>query len=206
MPTLKSAHPTSASIPGYLEVRLTEQAHQLIAEVLPLGGRAIDATSGNGHDTLFLAQQVGSGGHVFAVDIQPEAIATTQLRLAAAGWAKNCDLRVLDHAQLGQALPSAFRGTTDSVLFNLGYLPGGDHTLITQVTTTLPALQASLEALRKGGRLVTVVYPGHEGGLEESAQVAEFGERCAAQGHEVHIYHHNPLTRNPWILSVTRRE
>lgn len=186
-------------------MRLTERAHQLIAEVLPRGGRAIDATSGNGHDTLFLAQHVGSTGHVFAVDIQPEAIATTQLRLAAADCGKVCDLRVLDHAQLNQALPSAFHGTTDSVLFNLGYLPGGDHTLITQAASTLPALQASLEALRIGGRLVVVVYPGHEGGPEESEHVVEFGKRCAAQGHEVQVYQHEPQTRNPWILSVTRR-
>ena len=186
-------------------MRLTERAHQLIAEVLPRGGRAIDATSGNGHDTLFLAQQVGSTGHVFAVDIQPAAIATTQLRLATADCAKVCDLRVLDHAQLKHALPLAFRGTTDTVLFNLGYLPGGDHTLITQVASTLPALEVSLGTLRIGGRLVVVVYPGHEGGPEESKQVAEFGKRCAAQGHEVHVDHYDPQTRNPWILSVTRR-
>lgn len=184
-------------------MRLTERAHQLIAEVLPTGGRAIDGTSGNGHDTLFLVQQVGLAGHVFAIDIQPQAVATTQCRLNAADVAQVCDLRVLDHARLLEVLPLDYRGTTDSILFNLGYLPGGDTTLITQVATTLVALEASLQVLRGGGRLVVVVYPGHDGGLEESQKVAEFGHSCSARGHQVDFYHLEPLTRKPWILSIT---
>ena len=55
-------------------MRLTEQAHQEIKKFLKPGDRVIDATAGNGYDTQFLANLVGSEGVVFAFDIQKESI------------------------------------------------------------------------------------------------------------------------------------
>ena len=53
---------------------LTEQAHNIIRKHLKVGGIAIDATVGNGHDTLFLAKQVETQGLVFGFDIQKQKI------------------------------------------------------------------------------------------------------------------------------------
>lgn len=49
---------------------LTRLAHDLVAPHLPVGGLAVDATVGNGHDLAFLARMVGEGGGVIGFDIQ----------------------------------------------------------------------------------------------------------------------------------------
>nr|CAB3464757.1 unnamed protein product [Digitaria exilis] len=50
------------------------------------------------------------------------------------------------------------------VAFNLGYLPGGDKTLITVPRTTELALEAASRILSSGGLISILVYIGHEGG------------------------------------------
>ena len=49
-------------------------AHRVAESVLREGDLAVDATAGNGHDTVFLAQAVGETGKVFAIDVQAAAI------------------------------------------------------------------------------------------------------------------------------------
>ncbi|EUJ17052.1 S-adenosylmethionine (SAM)-dependent methyltransferase [Listeria aquatica FSL S10-1188] len=56
-------------------------SHQLLRKVIFPGDVVIDATCGNGHDTLFLAQLVGPNGKVYAYDIQQTAIEKTEARL-----------------------------------------------------------------------------------------------------------------------------
>ena len=73
---------------------LTTLAQQAVAAVLGPGGLAVDATVGNGHDTLFLARRVAPRGRVFGFDIQPAALAGARRRLAAAG---------LEGAEIGRA-------------------------------------------------------------------------------------------------------
>ena len=200
----RSARPTSASTPGSPELRLTDLAHALLAETVGPGDRVIDATAGNGHDTVFLARQVGPGGKVLAIDIQPAAVATTQARLAREGFGSTCVLAVADHAELDQLLPGEFRGATSGAVLNLGYLPGADQALTTRPAGTLVALRAALGALRPGGRLVCVAYTGHPGGEEEGAAVAAFAETCRKEGHQVAVHQREPGSGKPWLLAVTR--
>lgn len=132
----------------------------------------VDATAGNGHDTLFLAQRVLPDGQVIAFDIQSEAIRQTRLRLESAA----IDLRRValfdaGHENLDRLLPEAARHRLRLCMFNLGYLPGGDKARITQVETTLSALKQALTHLADDGVLTVVVYPGHEGGDREAAAV-----------------------------------
>lgn len=154
-------------------VSLTEQAHQLIAEVVRPGDVVIDATAGNGHDTLFLARLVGEQGRVFAFDVQPEAIRATAARLEDAGI-NNVTLLQQDHAGLQDArvLPVRYRGQITAAMFNLGYLPGGDKGVTTRISSTIPAVITALAVLRQGGILTLIAYPGHPGGLAEMRQVA----------------------------------
>ena len=58
--------------------RLTQIAHEAIAAVLHDGDTTIDATAGNGHDTLMLARLVGESGRVIAFDVQSDAIIATR--------------------------------------------------------------------------------------------------------------------------------
>ena len=185
-------------------MKLTGLAHKLVAEVLPQGGTAIDATAGNGQDTAYLAKAVGEKGRVLAIDIQPLAIATTRARIESEGVAERCELKVADHADL-DTLAAPLRGKVDCILFNLGYLPGSDHSLTTKPITTGKALRAALGLVRPGGRIVCVAYTGHPGGEVESETVEAFGTSCEEAGHDVRRIGREPGTGRPWILSVTLR-
>jgi predicted methyltransferase len=139
----------------------------LISEALSPGGTAIDATAGNGYDTLFLARQVGPRGKVYAFDIQAEALQNTELLLQEAGVLDRVVLLQSSHEKLEELAPAP----VDAVIFNLGYLPGGDHNLVTTSETTTIALKAALKMLKPGGRIGLVIYTGHPGGQEELAAV-----------------------------------
>lgn len=153
-------------------MKLTDQAHAAIRDVLRPGGIAIDATAGNGHDTLFLAETVGSTGVVFALDVQREALAQTATRLQTAGH-EHVQLIQAGHETLMQAIPGTHHKRIDAVMFNLGYLPGGDKTRMTQANTTCIAINAALKLLKAGGMLTVLAYPGHAGGAAEAELVAK---------------------------------
>ena len=153
--------------------RLTDLAHELITSVLAPGETAIDATAGNGHDTLFLCQTVGSTGSVYALDIQQQALDQTADLLTQAGFS-NCKFVCQDHSQLAEIIPLNCQHHISAIMFNLGYLPGGDHSLITQQDSTLAAIKAASIMLRPGGILTIMAYPGHPGGAAETTTVSEW--------------------------------
>lgn len=155
--------------------RLTDQAHALIRPVLAPGEIAIDATAGNGYDTRFLCQTVGSTGSVYALDIQQKALDQTADQLAQAGFT-NCKLVCQDHSQLAEIIPANCQHHVGAIMFNLGYLPGGDHSKITQQYSTLVAIKAAACLLRPGGILTILAYPGHAGGAAETTSVCKWTE------------------------------
>jgi len=145
-------------------------AHLLLSEVITPGGTAIDATAGNGYDSLFLARLVGPQGKVYAIDIQATALEKTSRLLHNEGVRERVVLVQDSHENLGEIVNEQ----VDGVIFNLGYLPGGDHNLVTTGETTVRALNAALERLKPGGRVALVVYIGHPGGQEECEALEEF--------------------------------
>ncbi len=154
---------------------LVQQAHQLLRETLQPGDIAIDATVGNGHDTLFLAQQVGERGKVYGFDIQQQALDSAWQRLAQAGVAQWVSLYHAGHETMGFTLPESANGRVKAVMFNLGYLPGGDKGRTTGASTTLAALQVAVMLLAPGGVISLLAYTGHPGGREEAELVKGWG-------------------------------
>ena len=138
-------------------------ARDVLRQALPAGGIAVDATMGNGHDTLFLAEQVGETGHVYAFDIQADALVSTRALLEANGVVDRVTLLHRSHADLAEAVPQE----ADAVVFNLGWLPGGDHSITTLCASTEKAVLSALELLRPGGVVTICAYPGHEEGTRE---------------------------------------
>ena len=129
----------------------------------------IDATCGNGGDTAFLCRLVGKEGRVLGFDIQPEAIASTRARLEQAGvpagqYALHCD----SHAHLLQYVQP---GTADAVMFNFGWLPGADHAVFSTADSSIPALEAALQAVRPGGVVSAILYSGAVIGTDEKQAV-----------------------------------
>ncbi|MEP4076856.1 class I SAM-dependent methyltransferase [Haloferula sp.] len=148
--------------------RPTAAAHRVVKEAVRAGDLVVDATAGNGHDTLFLAELVGKSGRVLAFDVQQAAIRATRERLEAAGAESWVDLYEESH---GMLLERAGRGAVAAVMFNLGYLPGGDHEVITEVGESCKAVVQGLFALKPGGVMTIVCYTGHPGGEEEAGAV-----------------------------------
>ena len=185
-------------------IRVTERAQKLATEVLRPGDIAVDGTAGKGRDTACLAQAVGSNGHVHAFDIQPEAITSTHNLLEVAGLLDRVSLHLRSHAELTEVLTPAQRGKLGVAIFNLGYLPGGDASIITQPSSTNHALRAAFDHLRPGGRLICVAYTGHPGGPEESDIVLKFAEEQAAAGLHVEKVGYYPTPGKPWILVVNK--
>ncbi len=154
-----------------MTLSLVQQAHVALAGILEDGDVAIDATVGNGHDTLFLARQVGESGTVYGFDIQEQALDTAYKRLQAEGVADRISLYHAGHEAMAVVLPESVSGRVKAVMFNLGYLPGGDKWRTTGISTTLAALEQALSLLAAGGAISVLAYTGHPGGREEAEAV-----------------------------------
>lgn len=154
-----------------LPLRPTELLHTLLAKVIRPGDHVIDATAGNGHDTAFLAQCVGTGGRVIATDIQNEAVESTANRLDELGLSDRVEIHRMSHCSLDELVPPE---SVSAIVFNLGYLPGADHTVTTETESTISALSKALGLLKAGGTLAVICYPGHPGGETEAVAVESF--------------------------------
>lgn len=150
-------------------MRITEQAHHIVKSIVQANDTVLDATAGNGNDTVFLSQLVGPAGRVYAFDISRDAIESTRHRLLQL-QIENVNLIEADHALMEQFVSHELA----AVMFNLGYLPGSDHSLITKPTSTLSALAAACRLIRNGGVITICAYVGHLGGREEAENVLSF--------------------------------
>lgn len=185
---------------GFLKV--TEMAHLNAAQVLEAGDTAIDATAGNGRDTLFLAGLVGPLGRVYAFDIQEESLIRTASLLEQAHMRERVTLLQVGHEQI-----SAYIHEPVSVaMFNLGYRPGGDRRIVTRTRTTLSAVQAALGLLRQGGLVVVVVYPGHaEGKEEQEALLSSCSGLNSAEYGVVYVSILNQDNEPPALILIYKR-
>lgn len=132
----------------------------------------VDATCGNGGDTTFLCGLTAPAGRVLAFDVQPEAIRSTRTRLEQANVpAERYSLICGSHADLLQYVQP---GTADAVMFNFGWLPGADHAVFSTAQSSIPALQAALQAVRPGGIVSAILYSGAVIGSDEKQAVLRF--------------------------------
>lgn len=165
--------------------RPTTLVQDLLARLIEPGDRVIDATAGNGHDTVFLAEHIGASGLVLAFDVQQTALRSAGERLAEAGLADRVRFILGSHAAMADHAEPA---SVAVIMFNLGYLPGDDHALTTETPGTLAALDAAALLLRQGGALSVVCYPGHPAGALEALAVEEWMAARAADGWRVARY------------------
>lgn len=179
--------------------RPTELAHMLLGNHLKPGDLAIDATAGNGHDTVFLARCVTATGRVIAFDIQQAALDATRDRAAAAGLMDRVTLIMASHAALNGHVPPECAA---AIVFNLGYLPGADHAVTTMTEETLLALDSATGRLIPGGLLTVVCYPGHEEGAKEAARVEQWFNALAPKNWRITQFG-NPDTKKtaPFLLA-----
>ena len=134
------------------------------------GDIAVDFTMGNGHDTEFLSKTVGEFGHVYAFDIQEQALASTEEHLKQAGCPKNYTLILDSHHNVKKYVDVPIKAG----MFNLGYLPGSDKSITTMRSTTLPAIEAAISLMAPDAIIIVAIYPGHPEGEAEGKEICEY--------------------------------
>ncbi len=158
---------------------------------------AVDATAGNGHDTAKLCRAVGKNGKVYAFDIQNKAIENTRKLLKEEGL-ENATLIQASHSDMDKYITESVK----AVLFNLGYLPGGDHNLQTKYTTTLPAIEKSLEMISDDGFVSVTIYYGKNSGTVEKDMVMEYLKGICHKRFTVTIHDFYNRPNNPPITAI----
>ncbi|MDN4526543.1 tRNA (mnm(5)s(2)U34)-methyltransferase [Fictibacillus fluitans] len=181
-------------------------ARTLLNTAASEGSAVIDATCGNGNDTLFLSRLVGVSGRVFGFDIQELAIQNTTRRLLEEHAFDNVTLFQAGHHTMKSAIPVHYHGTVAAAIFNLGYLPGGNKEIVTQSDSTIEALEQLFDLLATGGIAVLVIYHGHEQGKKERDAVLEYTRQLDQQ--KAHVLQYgfiNQKNNPPFIVAIEKR-
>lgn len=191
-----------------------EMAHWMLKDIINTNDVVVDATMGNGYDTQFLAEL---GANVYAFDVQEEALNATEKRLDDAGiknqiFEKNLsnlltepsvNLVLSGHEKLSEYVKEPIK----AAIFNLGYLPKTDKSVVTKADTTLTALDALTNQLVVGGRIAIMIYYGHEGGMEEKNAVIKWTSSLPQKDWEVTSYAPlNQIHTPPILVLIEKRK
>ncbi|HLR81229.1 MAG TPA: class I SAM-dependent methyltransferase [Bacillota bacterium] len=183
---------------------ILQYAHTLLEKSVEKGETVIDATCGNGHDTLFLSKLVGEQGHVIAFDIQQQAIDNTKQRLEQHNRT-NVTLIHANHAHIEKYIHEKEHGSIGGAIFNLGYLPRSDKAVITKGETTVQAMKGILKHLKTNGLIVAVIYHGHAGGKEEKNAILKFTTTLDQKHFKVIQYGFiNQKNNPPFIVAIQK--
>jgi len=176
---------------------------ELLQRIVREGDTVVDATAGNGHDTALLARLVGKKGRVYAFDIQTEALMQTRERLKQQGLSAQVTLIHDGHENMAAYLQQP----VGAIVFNLGYLPGGSHDLVTRPETTVAAMAAGLQQLRPGGVMLLVIYTGHPGGVAERDAVINYAAALDQKLFDVlHYQFINQKNMPPSLLIIAKKQ
>ncbi|WP_422486717.1 tRNA (mnm(5)s(2)U34)-methyltransferase [Gudongella sp. DL1XJH-153] len=150
----------------------TQLVETLMKSFVVEGQTCLDATAGNGMDTVTLANLVGDCGLVYSFDIQKEAIKNTEELLIRKNLRHRVNLIEDSHVDIQEYIGHKI----DFVVYNLGYLPGGDKAIRTDSSTTSKSIKNALEIMAPGAIMLITSYRGHEGGLLEYEAVKKITE------------------------------
>lgn len=143
--------------------QITEYCHHFLRDYIQEGDICVDATCGKGYDTEFLCRLAGKTGRVYGFDIQEEAVEQTRRRLEESGCVEQAVLICDSHENMEKYI----EGQVSVIMFNFGYLPGGDHSVATQPKSSLRAVEHGLKLLKPGGIMSLCIYSGGDTGYEE---------------------------------------
>ena len=175
-----------------------EIAQLVLKNNLPQAKIVVDATAGNGNDTLFLAENA-PGAQIYAFDVQPMAIAATKEKTAA--YKERITYIMDSHANIQKIVPDGI----DAAMFNLGYLPGGNHEVTTEARITIEAVEQTVNKLSLNGLLAIVVYPGHPAGAEEEEALGEYIHLLPAEKFTVGCYRlENHVGNGPFVYIIEK--
>ena len=178
-------------------------AADYMMRTIRMGDTVVDATMGNGKDTLFLCDLVGPSGHVYAFDVQAEAVERTGERVKEAGYESRATLLLAGHETMAEHV----REPVQAVMFNLGWLPGAEHIVTTKTDTTIKAVRTALDLIAPGGIVSVCVYPGHEEGTRELEALREYVSQLSVR--TFNALHHsfvNASLQTPQLFLIQRNK
>lgn len=180
----------------------TQTALLFISQYLRDGDTAVDATCGNGHDTLALAKM--GAGKIYAFDVQETAIINTERLLKKENIPLD-DVHLILDSHAGMC--NYIKEKVQVVVFNLGYLPSADKSVITNTDSTIAAVKEAMKLLKKDGLICISMYSGHPGGQEEKQTLLDFAESLDDRTwHTAYINMRNQRNNPPEILLITLKK
>ena len=182
--------------------KITEVNKIFLEKVIQKGDVVIDASMGNGYDTVYLGNLVGDSGKVYAFDVQEEAIKSTIKKVERDNMTSRVELILDGH----ENLDAYVKEEVSCVVFNLGYLPRAKHIIITKPDTTLEAIKKSLKLLKPNGIISIAAYIGHEGGLEEKNYICEYlNSLDQSEFNVLHMQFTNQINNPPQLILVEKK-
>jgi SAM-dependent methyltransferase len=141
---------------------ISKIAQNIILNYVQNFDAAIDATLGNGYDTNFLSKHFKK---VYSFDIQKNSIENYKIKQE-----KNTILINESHENLQNFIDDK----VDCIMYNLGFLPGGDKAITTKSHSTIKSLENALSILNPGGIISIAIYTGHSEGMKEHDAIMKF--------------------------------
>ena len=186
--------------------RILPFARALLEKAITPGDSAVDGTLGNGHDTVMLANLVGEHGHIFGFDIQETAVVNSQLRIKENGLEDRVTFYQIGHEHIKESIPRGYHGEITAAIFNLGYLPGGDKSIVTQPETTISAIDQLMDIMAPEGIIILVVYHGHpEGAVERDILLQYVRNIDQKKAHVLQYNFINQANQPPFIIAIEKR-
>ncbi|MCT8975549.1 class I SAM-dependent methyltransferase [Clostridium sp. CX1] len=169
-------------------------SHHIIKEFCNKFDIAIDATLGNGHDTDFLSEIFGK---VYSFEIQTSAVRAYKEKN------KNNVIVIEDsHEEIKKYI----KENVDCVMYNLGFLPGGNKDITTKSNSTINSLKESIDLLNSGGIITIALYRGHEEGKREETAVLDFVENLPKEVFGVMLHSYvNRLNNPPYLIVIEKK-
>lgn len=187
-------------------LRVIPFAHSLLEKTIKAGDSVVDATAGNGHDTLFLANLVGANGTVFSFDVQEQAINNTKSLVKEHTVHERVQLFLKGHENVKELIPKTLHQSISAAVFNLGYLPGSDKTITTKPSSTIDAIEQLLSIMKKSGVIILVVYHGHPEGKVEKEELLDFVSKIDQKQAQVFKYEFlNQVKASPFIIAIEKK-
>lgn len=186
--------------------RILPFARTLLTKAISPGDTVVDGTLGNGHDSAFLCQLVGEGGHVFGFDIQKTAVLNSMKRMEENNFQQRVTFFQKGHEHIAESIPQAHHGKITAAIFNLGYLPGGDKSIVTKPETTISAIEQLLSIMAPEGIIVLVIYHGHpEGAVERDTLLDYTSNIDQKKAHVLQYRFINQVNNPPFIIAIEKR-
>lgn len=180
-------------------------SHTLLKKSVSPGDIVIDATVGNGNDTVLLASLVGNAGKVIGFDIQEQALEKTKEKLLLTGLLPRVELHETSHEFAADFIQDG--NQLGGVIFNLGYLPRANKEITTKKESTIKSIESLLPLLRIGSLIVIVVYSGHPSGIEEKEAILSFVSDLEQECFDVLLYQFlNQKNYPPFVVAIERKK